>query len=731
MRRLMSKTFVILSLFIGILLIFSTGYATDYYVKNGGNDDLDGLSDANAWATIAKVNATAFNAGDNIYFNKGDEWREQLTIPSSGSSGSPITFNAYGSGADPIINGADLVSTWTAYSATVTPAVATDADNAYIKETAETVNDGVSTKMYLGPLPEDVSNYYRFQLNVPQGATITTSYLTLVPSSNSNDGTICTVYAEDVDNASQITTFANWTTALGRITTANVSWDFPALTLNSAQNSPSLNAVIQEIVDRGSWASGNYINLLLDEDGSSSVLAQFWSNTGTTAPVLHVEYEVPNVWKATLTTEPNQIYVDGTFGDKKASVAACVNEFDWHWAANVLYLYSATDPDTAYTDPGVEACVRNRCIQSSSKSYISIEDLHLIKSNSYNLSLSSGVWNMSYLNVDNLTLEYAWNEAIYIGDVVSTETNILNSTINYWSRSANNKAGIVVYGTAEDEGTLTIQGNTWLGDFGPANDTNNNNNGMLINSGNPIIIDGNTFEGTDHAIKIRGPEESSAYSGTVVCRYNYFKDTGDDAFFYLGATSTDNEIYYNVFNNIGDNCINLSGGTYEIYNNVFYDAYHDILETVTYATTVTVKNNIFYNIETNGYLVQFLAPNNNIGSSVFDNNQYYQSGGAAAFYTPDGGADNFAQWKTATSQDANSAEADPLMTDPANDDFTLTMASPCIDKGTDVGLAEDYIGIMVPTGDLINPTINPIILAIISGMLTDIKPDIGAYEYWD
>lgn len=93
-----------------------------YYVKNGGDDAKDGLSEANAWeyapGMTSYAGAITPAAGDSILFNKGDTWREQLTVPSSGSSGSPITFGAYGSGNQPIINSADLVTTWSVVGAT-------------------------------------------------------------------------------------------------------------------------------------------------------------------------------------------------------------------------------------------------------------------------------------------------------------------------------------------------------------------------------------------------------------------------------------------------------------------------------------------------------------------------------------------------------------------------------------------------------------------------------------
>jgi hypothetical protein len=84
-----------------------------YYVKNSGSDAASGTTDGTAWKTISKVNATTLVAGDTVYFNRGDEWREQLTISQSGVSGSPITFTAYGSGNLPIINGSDIVTGWT------------------------------------------------------------------------------------------------------------------------------------------------------------------------------------------------------------------------------------------------------------------------------------------------------------------------------------------------------------------------------------------------------------------------------------------------------------------------------------------------------------------------------------------------------------------------------------------------------------------------------------------
>jgi hypothetical protein len=90
----------------GLLLWGTLGSATTYYVSSStGNDANGGTSAGAAWQTIAKVNAQTFVAGDSILFRRGDVWNESLVPASSGASGNPITFDAYGSGPAPTLTG--------------------------------------------------------------------------------------------------------------------------------------------------------------------------------------------------------------------------------------------------------------------------------------------------------------------------------------------------------------------------------------------------------------------------------------------------------------------------------------------------------------------------------------------------------------------------------------------------------------------------------------------------
>ena len=57
-----------------------------------------------------------------------------------------------------------------------------------------------------------------------------------------------------------------------------------------------------------------------------------------------------NVWSATLTTEPSQAFFDDIEGTQESAQGNLNAAREWYWDANVLYVYSTSDPDTAYSD---------------------------------------------------------------------------------------------------------------------------------------------------------------------------------------------------------------------------------------------------------------------------------------------------------------------------------------------------------------------------------------------
>lgn len=114
--------------------------STTYYVSPSGSDANAGTNPAAPWQTVAKVDATTFNPGDQILFQRGGQWHESLNASSSGTVAAPITYGAYGSanlpnplfiGSDPLNNASfTLVSgTTSTYSLTTVTAIGWVFDN--------------------------------------------------------------------------------------------------------------------------------------------------------------------------------------------------------------------------------------------------------------------------------------------------------------------------------------------------------------------------------------------------------------------------------------------------------------------------------------------------------------------------------------------------------------------------------------------------------------------------
>lgn len=76
-----------------------------YYVDaQKGNDSNTGKSQSSPWKTVTKVTSKTYLPGDKILFKRGQIWNGALWATSSGLSGKPITYGAYGTGAKPIIS---------------------------------------------------------------------------------------------------------------------------------------------------------------------------------------------------------------------------------------------------------------------------------------------------------------------------------------------------------------------------------------------------------------------------------------------------------------------------------------------------------------------------------------------------------------------------------------------------------------------------------------------------
>ena len=111
--------------------------------------------------------------------------------------------------------------------------------------------------------------YFRFQAFTPeQAGNITNAYLT-IPANNGSSGTAnLVIYAEDVDNAAQIASAADYD---GRTRTGgSVTWDVSGVALGGTATTPDISSLLQTVIDRAGYLPGNAIQIFIEDNGSAS-----------------------------------------------------------------------------------------------------------------------------------------------------------------------------------------------------------------------------------------------------------------------------------------------------------------------------------------------------------------------------------------------------------------------------------------------------------------------------
>jgi hypothetical protein len=128
-------------------------------------------------------------------------------------------------------------------------------------------------------------------VSVPKGATITNAWVQFQTDEVDTVATNLTVYGEAADNATTFTTAASNVSTRAR-TTASAAWAPPTWPTvgarTTAQRTPNLSTVVQQIVNRTGWQSGNALALIIT--GSGTRTAEAFESGAASAPVLHVEY---------------------------------------------------------------------------------------------------------------------------------------------------------------------------------------------------------------------------------------------------------------------------------------------------------------------------------------------------------------------------------------------------------------------------------------------------------
>jgi len=212
------------------------------------------------------------------------------TIPSNGSYA--LSAKAFDNSSNSTISSIVTINSGTS-ATTFSKRVATGNDDVEESQTGamymnssdlELVNDGTTYgNQKIG---------MRFTgITVPQGASITNAYLQFTCDETGTTATSLLIKGENVNNSAAFATTANNVSSRAQ-TTASVAWS-PASwsTVGQAtttQRTPNIRTIIQDIVNRSGWVSGNAMSLIITGTGKRT--AEAYEGSSTQAPLLVIEY---------------------------------------------------------------------------------------------------------------------------------------------------------------------------------------------------------------------------------------------------------------------------------------------------------------------------------------------------------------------------------------------------------------------------------------------------------
>ena len=456
---------------------------------------------------------------------------------------------------------------------------------------------------------------------------------------------------------------------------------------------------------------------------SAADLVTGWTLSGTS-----------NVWKATLTVEPEQLWMDGTFGHRRdvldelgGGSESLVDEYDWFWdvdgsyfdlSATTLYIYAATDPDSRYTAPGVEAGQRTRCGNISGRSYCTFDGIVFTKSEQHGLN----VYNCDYVIAQNCTFEWAWENGIAMGGnsggarsggrvldcvgrycavegissnyntgSVMTDHQFLRNTTYENGRHQVHSAGEWQYAHTWTGGMKHWHHNAPVGAGVIIAENHSYNNGTTSSTLNSQKGNGIWLDWID-----------GSAANPVVCRHNVCHDNQGSGIFieisdymdvygnvlYDNANSTQDTTNAPAGIKIGTRASYTSDNN-RLFNNTISGGGVGIQVIASTPVACSVSNNIVKNNIAVGCSTANLRATDGGDNVTWGSGNVYENNCFGAEDT------NFIKWGTsfystydafitASSQADNNVEGDPDFFDDANDKYWLATGSPCIGAGAEL-----------------------------------------------
>jgi len=497
----------------------------------------------------------------------------------------------------------------------------------------------------------------------------------------------------------------------------------------------------------GRWDSSTA--LFITQDGASNNHITYKSYGSGMKPILTCAgefsgWQTPgnwtdntgDVWYITHSFELYRMTLDGTEYAEAPNAASVDSTNRWAYISGEsrLYVYATENPATFYDSILIRKTTRSVDVDAS---YITLRGLDA-RFGQYSVWLQEG---NSYIYIRDCDLGRISQKAIYAEGVTYCQVfdNDCNMEIpSGWSSRTDLDSLAPVHDVIQfvDHASYACEDNKIYNNI--VIDGGHNGIGLVGDDASMGVNNNEVYGNTVYCIN--SPDmrpfqtqgsASGLCTGNKIYQNTFFNFTVPAQF-----NGNANECYYNVFYGPFESAAEPGGGeavqmhtdsntvcsANKLYNNTFYDCESHCVQIQIQSGggingSHEISNNIFMNWGSGSYGIH-IQDHANIDSNTYKNNQFYKSGDTdCVYYGPDAvddyphtvaefNAENGTNGDTISGNQAG----DPSMTDPANQDFTLQIGSPCIDAAVDVSLTRDYAG---------------------RGVGAKGGIDIGANEYWE
>lgn len=143
-------------------------------------------------------------------------------------------------------------------------------------------------------------------IQIPQGAVISNAYIQFTADENQTDPAAMTIYGQDVNDANTFIDL-DYNISARPHTSASVQWSPPGWSTDDAtinEQTPSLTSIVQEIVNRSAWQSGNSMAFLIEGSGTRSAYSRDTDASKAAVLIITFNYNTPS---------PNSINEESSF----------------------------------------------------------------------------------------------------------------------------------------------------------------------------------------------------------------------------------------------------------------------------------------------------------------------------------------------------------------------------------------------------------------------------------